>query len=173
MNCPSCGAFNPIGSNYCEKCGGELKETVILVPPVPPVAIAEIKPAVNAGFGERSAAFLLDLVIVSLLDVLLVMSLFGTNALSQDTNNFLLPAVFLLYFWYFGAATGQTPGKIILGIKVVEDNGRPMKLLSGLTRTLSYYIDVMLFFSGFLLAAIRKDKKALHDIIAGTKVVKI
>ena len=163
MNCPKCGAFNPLGSNFCGGCGDELKDVL-------PAAAPVLETAETAAFKIRVEAFLLDLIFIYLLDFLIKISLFGWK--SCGSNNLLYSALFILYFWYFGAVTGQTPGKMLQNIKVVRNDGGRVGFSTGLFRAFLQYIGMGALLVGLLMAAFRKDKKTLHDLLVGTKVIK-
>lgn len=70
---------------------------------------------------------------------------------------------------------GATFGKKIFRFKIVQLNGEPLTFKTMLMRESVYILYVMTFFllllaSGFMLYN-RDDHRAVHDLIAGTKVV--
>ena len=66
---------------------------------------------------------------------------------------------------------GATPGKKFVHIKVVDAKSfKDITNKQAITRSLGY-IPSMFFFIGFLMVAFRKDKRALHDLLAGTAVI--
>jgi uncharacterized RDD family membrane protein YckC len=69
------------------------------------------------------------------------------------------------------AATGRTVGKALVGVTVVEAGGEPLRARDALVRTLVFPLSFLLFGVGFLLGLIRRDRRELHDRIAGTAVV--
>jgi uncharacterized RDD family membrane protein YckC len=69
------------------------------------------------------------------------------------------------------AATGRTVGKALLGLMVVEAGGESLRVRDALVRTLVFPLSFLLFGVGFLLGLIRRDRRELHDLIAGTAVV--
>ena len=74
------------------------------------------------------------------------------------------------YFTYFHGATGQTPGKMLLRIKVVRENGKDITYGTALLRWLGYIISGLFFNLGFLWVAFDCKKQGWHDKIAGTVV---
>jgi uncharacterized RDD family membrane protein YckC len=68
---------------------------------------------------------------------------------------------------------GATPGKRMLGLRVVMDNGLPVTPAASFTRNLLRTIDFMPVLYGFGLAALllRADAKRIGDLAAGTLVV--
>jgi uncharacterized RDD family membrane protein YckC len=68
------------------------------------------------------------------------------------------------------ALGGQTIGKLIVGVRVVVGNGELPPLGTAFLRHLAYFASAAIFALGFVMAALRADKRALHDLIAGTRV---
>src|SRR5688572_14903565 len=79
----------------------------------------------------------------------------------------LYPVVFELSRW------GATPGKRVMGLKVVMDSGLPITPAASFTRNLLRVADFLPLLYGFALASmlVRKDFKRLGDIAAATLVV--
>jgi uncharacterized RDD family membrane protein YckC len=76
-----------------------------------------------------------------------------------------------LYFVYFWAVRGRTPGKSLLGLAVEGEDGEyPIGIGRAVTRLLGYGVSAALLGVGFMLIAL--DGNALHDRIAGTRVVR-
>jgi uncharacterized RDD family membrane protein YckC len=86
----------------------------------------------------------------------------------------LLPLALLLgvlYHVYFWSVKGATPGKELLDLRVVAEDGRsPIPLGSAVRRALGYLLGVASLGIGFLMVAF--SGRGLHDRIAGTRVVK-
>ena len=79
----------------------------------------------------------------------------------------------MAYFTYFHGATGQTPGKKILGLKVIQRGGEPLTFGIAFLRWVGYLISKIFIYLGFIWIAFNRKKLGWHDIIAGTCVVKI
>lgn len=75
------------------------------------------------------------------------------------------------YFTFVTAATGQTVGKGLMGLRVVRTDGRPLDPLQSLIRVVGYVFSLMPVGVGFLLAAF-PPRRGLHDYLAGTIVVR-
>ncbi|HET6466606.1 MAG TPA: RDD family protein [Nitrospiria bacterium] len=145
----------------------------------------------KAGFWRRTAAFFIDFILLQWItmlflwlgavaeDLAMAQSLNFPGGLSESLMDWaelhtrIWSLLFLVYFSFFTWYGGQTPGKMALGIRVVTTNGQPISWLRALGRTLCYNLDVLSFGFGFLLAAVPPAKRALHDMIAGTVVVKV
>ena len=63
-------------------------------------------------------------------------------------------------------------GKFALGIKVVDQQGARLDFLYCLVRNMSKFLSSLIFMLGYLMAAVTKNKQALHDLIAGSYVVR-
>lgn len=67
---------------------------------------------------------------------------------------------------------GATPGKKIVKIKIVDAKTMgDITNQQAITRSLGYIISTIPFLLGFLIVAFRKDKRAFHDLLAGTAVI--
>jgi uncharacterized RDD family membrane protein YckC len=75
------------------------------------------------------------------------------------------------YFTYLLATTGRTVGKAIVGTRVVRADGRDLHAGRAALRVLMMPLSFALFGVGLLLIVIRQDRRALHDLIAGTSEV--
>ena len=67
---------------------------------------------------------------------------------------------------------GATPGKKFVHIKVVDAKTfEDIDNKQAITRSLGYIPSTLLFGIGFLMVLFRKDKRALHDLLANTAVI--
>ena len=147
---------------------------------------------IYAGFWRRAIAFILDLLIVAIPTTLVFgpMVAFETVALGVDPTNlsatqagllgatvfsWQLVAIVLtwLYFAFFESGKKQsTWGKRLLGIKVVGINGQRISFARATGRFFAKTISYVIFYIGFIMAGFTSRKRALHDMIAETYVVK-
>lgn len=136
-----------------------------------------------APFWRRAAAFLLDIVILSVLFASLS-SLLEPFLVRQgwvkhsDRIVFALNANWYSIAWvvaYFGLATyfgkGRTPGKALLGIRVVSLAHAKISLWHSLERALGYGASMLEFGFGFAQYFIQPNRRTVHDRIAETIVV--
>lgn len=65
---------------------------------------------------------------------------------------------------------GQTLGKMATGVKVIKLNGEPVGYGRALGRWLALSLNLITLGIGYLMAGLRDDKRALHDLIAGSRV---
>ena len=146
-------------------------------------------PVARAGFGRRAIAWLLDLLIVDGLYLVffaigriglrLGLHAAGTTAPSMDLIADLLTpyailwvVLYVVYVGFFTRSGGQTPGKMLLGIRVVHRDGRDPTISQAWFRPLGYAVSGLPFGLGFLLAVVPPRKVALHDLLTGTRVVR-
>ena len=67
---------------------------------------------------------------------------------------------------------GATPGKKFLHIKIVDAKTfEDIDNKQAITRSFGYIVSTLAFLIGFIMVAFRKDKRGLHDLLAGTVVV--
>lgn len=142
-----------------------------------------------AGIGSRVLAVFIDyqLVTIGLALFWFLWSVFGIGLLANlnegDGNTSAAPTWLLAigillnfiiawgYFIYFEVLwRGQTPGKRIAKIRVVRDDGRPVKLPQAVLRSLLRTIDEILFI-GLLMIVFGKREKRIGDWVAGTIVI--
>ncbi len=134
-----------------------------------------------AGSVSRFLAFLLDVFVIGLvfgLGALLVSSavevLFRTSLEAAD-HRFLLT---VLYFgWAFcylagwWATAGRTVGMALLGVMVVRADGADLGAGRAAARAVCFPISFVLFGVGFVIGLFRRDRRELHDLLAGTCVI--
>jgi uncharacterized RDD family membrane protein YckC len=79
----------------------------------------------------------------------------------------------LLPAWFEAQMAGQTPGKRLFGIAVLNDDGTPLRWPGALTRNLLRAADFLplLYGVGLVTMLINRDFKRLGDLAAGTVVV--
>jgi len=142
-------------------------------PAAPPVAAPP--PAGTprpAGFWVRAAAVLIDVVLVMVAEVLFGFALWAVPddrlayAASRAFRFLASPCYFVFLHW----ARGQTLGKMVFRVRVVTLAGGPLPFGISVLRHLGSWISAAILGVGYLVAAFRSDKRALHDLIAGTRV---
>jgi uncharacterized RDD family membrane protein YckC len=148
----------------------EILDTVVSAETPEGIAI-EFRPA---GPSSRCYAYLLDQLIrfgiwYAIVIATSIMGGFGLGLMLivLFVLEWIYPVIFELSRW------GATPGKRVLGIKVVMDNGLPVTPAASITRNLLRAADFMpaLYGFGIVSMMLRKDFKRLGDIAANTLVV--
>lgn len=121
---------------------------------------------------RRAAALTLDLILLWLPVFFATTILFGSFELSGLAALAGTAAPLTLYF----AASmllmdGQTPGKKLAALRVVNLDGSPLSPRTAFIRSLSWCLSAAPCGIGFIPALYGPEAKALHDRIAGTRVV--
>jgi uncharacterized RDD family membrane protein YckC len=133
-----------------------------------------------AGFWIRALAALMDFAVFGL--VHLSFRLIGAKIVGPDAASVasFRPIATFFTFVFAGAYTtvlhalgGQTIGKLIVGIRVVGADGEVVPLGTAFLRHLGYFASSAFLGLGFVMAALRVDRRALHDLIAGTRVERL
>ena len=132
-----------------------------------------------AGFWTRVGASLLDSILLVLLTVPLTLAIYGEispsdpNALTQGPAdiliNWVFPVIAVIAFWIYRSAT---PGKMALKVKIIDakTGGRP-SVLQFIGRYFAYIISAIPLGLGYIWVGIDQQKRAWHDMLAGTLVV--
>ena len=82
-------------------------------------------------------------------------------------------ALWWCYFVVGWGLLGATPGKWAVGLRITDYRQRfPIGPTRALLRLAAYCVSSMTFEWGHLLMLIRSDRRTLHDILAGTRVVR-
>ncbi len=77
----------------------------------------------------------------------------------------------IAYFAYFHGSTGRTPGKRLLGLQVVAEDGTPLSYGIAFLRSVGYLVSSLVFCLGYIWIGFDKKKQGWHDKIAGTVVI--
>ena len=134
-----------------------------------------------AGIGSRILAQLIDFPIQVLLLLVAIFGSFALGALLRNGNLAILVAVvsaFLLVWGYHIVSeavwSGQTLGKKVFGLRVVGDQGEPLRVSQAFIRNLIRIIDFLPGFYGIGLVVLFLNGrgKRLGDMAAGTVVVR-
>lgn len=144
-----------------------------------------------AGLGSRFLAILIDSLVQGAVYALLIFAFAISSAaaagtstrLPSDLGNVLAVAIliviFLIQFGYFIvfeiALNGQTPGKRLIGLRVIKENGYPLAVLDSIVRNIVRVIDFFPFAYGVGVIAMFTNARAkrLGDYAAGTIVVQV
>jgi uncharacterized RDD family membrane protein YckC len=149
-----------------------------------------------AGLTSRILAFILDTLILGgiilftgwflatswtmlqvrpILDEILKRNAFLNN-LSEIVASPLVYSLFTLlfiisYYVFFWTIAGQTPGKGIMGLRIVPRRGGKLKLGRAILRYFGYYLSVLPLGLGIFWILVDDRRLAWHDKIAGTCVI--
>lgn len=170
--CPFCGNIQHAAS-YCQRCGGALQTS-------------ETGTATTyAGFWIRAAALVIDSIIVWIIQIVLAIVLSAmAGLLSPDMEADSLASVIMLalfssavgiaYYVVFTGSCGQTPGKMLMRLKVVRSDGSAMTYgRAALREILGKFVSGITLGVGYLMVVFDSHKQGLHDKIADTCVIHI
>lgn len=79
--------------------------------------------------------------------------------------------VAFLYFFLGIEIAGRTPGRALVGLRVVRWDGDPVSAGAAFVRTVAAVPGIALVGISPLLGVFQRDRRALHDLVAGTAVV--
>ncbi len=146
-----------------------------------------------AGLGSRFLALLIDTIVQALVfaAILIVGGLgasrahlvanalhIGSKAFASTVFAITLTLVFLIFYGYFvffeKLWNGQTPGKKLLGIRVVRDGGYAVELMDSIIRNLIRILEstIGFYFLSAISMLLSSENKRLGDYAAGTIVVR-
>ena len=137
----------------------------------------------EAGFASRAVAIGIDAVIVA---ASVSLSAFALSSISSLIHLSLEPrrdtwaaivvsvggVVFVILYNMVGwSLVGRTPGKAIMGLRVESSTGGRVTPLKAIFRMAGYLLSTVALGAGFLWVLFDKERRALHDHVAGTRVV--
>jgi len=91
-----------------------------------------------------------------------------TSPLFYSLITLLFIASYYIFFW---TIAGQTPGKGIMGLRILSRRGNRLKLRFAILRYIGYYLSIIPFGMGIIWILIDDRRLAWHDKLAGTCVV--
>lgn len=132
--------------------------------------------------GARVGAGAIDTSVLVALDVAILYLTLRVAGLQNTMDDVrVLPVIpfvgflALLAFAYVAAFTvagGQTIGKMLLSLRVIGDDGRPIDAAGGMLRAAGCMLVPLTFGLSYVPALVTSDHRALHDRLAGTRVVR-
>ena len=191
MNCTSCGKQSPEESTFCAFCGTPLasgRSTGTPMPSPEPIAPPASASTQYGGFGARLGAFVIDIIIVNMAGVVVVLPVSVLLALilpAMGLDDTLVESVGglaggvigMAISWIYEAAMlsssrQATLGKQALGLKVVDLNGGRISFARATGRNFARYVSALTLLIGYLIQPFTEKRQTLHDMLAGTLVVK-
>ncbi|MBN2872531.1 MAG: RDD family protein [Halothiobacillaceae bacterium] len=131
------------------------------------------------GFWKRLLAYLVDwfilmviVVVVAMLGAVLLFAGGVPEAWAAPFGNLVgLIGGWLYYAFLESSAWQATPGKRLLGMKVVDRQGERIGFWRATGRHFAKILSALILLVGFLMVAFTRRKQGLHDILAGCLVV--
>lgn len=199
---PSAGTATGVANVVCSQCGGLFPVNEVIryggtavCAACKPIFVQKLKEGANvaggpmefATFWTRFAAYFVDGIITGIIGAIiggvLAVAFGAAGAMSGDHKETGVILVQLVsfgvsfgvraaYFIYFIGKSGQTPGKKICKIKVVTADGSPVGYGKATGRFFGYMLSSLILGIGFFMAAWDEEKRALHDRLCNTRVIK-
>ena len=198
MYCSSCGALIKRGVQFCPQCGTPIASAAGATPSTVttraaatgtecPMCKREVmsdrrfchwctqflleteRPIRAAGFGRRLGAAIIEVVLGFV--VIVIAAIIDAAAGSAPVLTLLALLgwlIFVLVLW----AQGLSPGKMILGLRVVNATGEPAGFWRmALRETIGKFVSGIVLYLGYFWIIWDKDQQGWHDKIADTVVV--
>ena len=152
-------------------------------PPPPPVWNAQAAGQAQVAYGGfwiRLVAYIIDAIVLSVV-VGVIAAVIGVNIFNPEnpeaafdpTLNLVSVVISWLYFALMESSErGATLGKMAVGLRVVSNSGQRLSFLNATGRYFAKLLSALILCIGFLMIAFTDRKRGLHDMIAGTLVVK-
>ena len=152
-----------------------------------------------AGFWMRFLALIIDGIIIGVVRWIIILPILASmgmgmaseiQSLDADDPSTALPilgtimafagisalistVIWIVYYTLMETSKYQgTVGKIALGLIVTDANGNKLDFSKALIRNICKIISSMILCIGYIMAGFTEKKQGLHDLIAGTLVVK-
>jgi len=149
-----------------------LESTIVANP-----AIADVKTTERhyAGFWIRLLALIIDGIIIGIISKILHVNGYNYSFGHMSANysmqgwSFLLNIAYFAGFWIWQSAT---PGKMVLGLKIVDEQNKNISVAQTFIRYFSMILSAIPFMIGFIWVAFNPKKQGWHDLLAKTYVIK-
>ncbi len=191
------------GEAICSQCGGRFPASEVIHyggAPVcaacKPIFLQKLRegarvgagPMVYAGFWIRFAAYFLDGIVTGILGMIIgaVVGFIAAAAGGLSRQNAVAGiivvqllagglgfAVRAAYFIFFTGKSGQTPGKMVCKLRVVNADGTPVSYGKATGRFFGYILSSLILCIGFMMVGWDDEKRALHDRLCDTRVIKV
>lgn len=186
------------GMVTCSQCGGTFSQDNVIqfegrnvCAGCKPAVVQGMKEGVAmagtmeyAGFGTRFAAKFVDGLILGCFSAICIgapMGFFmasskaddpGANLAFQLIVNLISYGASAVYSIFFVAKYGATPGKMACKIRIVNEDGSNLSTGKAAGRFFAELLSMFTCYIGYIMAAFDDQKRALHDRVAGTRVIK-
>ena len=149
----------------------------------PPPPVWDARPAgpdhaAYGGFWIRVVAYVIDAILLTIVCGI-ADRLLGINIFASDWEHFdpLANLVSLVIGWLYFALLesserGATVGKMAMGLRVVTSDGQRLSFMNATGRYFAKILSAIILGIGFIMVAFTDRKRGLHDMIAGTLVIK-
>lgn len=180
---------SPAPAALCSECGKMLPtdemiryEGRFICPTCKPIFFQKIKEGAAvtgqreyAGFWTRFAAVFIDGIIMQIAGFVIGL-LIGFVLRGNDSAPIVASGISMImalaYEIYFIGKSGATPGKMALKIRVIRADGSPLGYGLATGRYFAKFLSAFILLIGYIMAAFDEEKRALHDRICDTRVVR-
>ncbi|HEY6980404.1 RDD family protein [Reyranella sp.] len=159
------------------------------VPPPQPVWNAQPAGPANVaygGFWVRVVAYIIDAILLNIafgiIGAIVGVSVIPVDPSKLDSAETMahvgrLQVIALVITWLYFAfmessPRGATVGKMALGLRVVDEQGNRISFARATGRFFAKFVSTIILMIGYLMVAFTDRKRGLHDMIAGTLVIK-
>lgn len=129
-----------------------------------------------AGFWRRFVSFLIDATLLVGVEVAMARSIAVLTPNDFQALANVAPVSAALWWAYFvvmeSSPAQGTLGKISLSLRVTDTHGDPITFRRATFRHLFKILSTLFLFTGWLMAAFTPRKQGLHDLLAGTLVLR-
>lgn len=133
------------------------------------VKVGKVSTTKYAGFWIRLLAAVLDLIIIGVPAFILQ---FGLVFLIGITSLvYIIDLAVIIFIVYMDGIKGGTPGKLILGLRIVNEKMGFIGIPTAILRYIGKILSGIILGIGYLMIAFTEKKQGLHDKIAKTFVV--
>lgn len=132
-----------------------------------------------AGFWIRTAATLIDTVLLMIITLPILSVIYGGGYFMSEAFisgfwdvvlSYIFPAIATILFWIY---RGATPGKMAFKISIVDArNGGKPSTGQLIGRYFGYYVSILTLMIGYIWVGIDKKKQGFHDKLSKTVVVR-
>ena len=181
IRCPQCGMDFP-GQRLLDVHIGRIHSASEISQSTTRRESSAIGPIDHQVIGQRLVATVVDLVLLAVLVLATAYALGPTFTDDRASQAIQLAwrivhyiGLALVYYSVSEAITGTTPGKMLLGLKVVKLDGSSYGLKAVLIRNLLRIVDglPLLYIPGIIIIRLTEKRQRLGDLAAGTQVVRI
>ncbi|RLK51687.1 putative RDD family membrane protein YckC [Alkalispirillum mobile] len=184
MFCSQCGKENAAEARFCVHCGAPLDPEDLRAVARETGHYSDL-PAGVAGYGgfwRRVLAAILDALIIgvplALVQGAITPGIYDEQLTAEAARADLIWSVVNILIWW-GYSAGMhssvyqaTLGKMIMGMYVTDTAGARISFARATGRYFAEILSAMLLLIGYLMVAFTRRKQGLHDIIAGTLVLR-
>lgn len=183
MYCPNCGTAVAAGQKFCAKCGAHLDAPSVAAAATPSTASTAVAGETPySGFWRRAGAWIIDciafylaILVVGVVVGVVTRAVAGKSAGLGVREMVVFVCLFVpwLYYALMESSSAQaTLGKLVAAIKVTDEAGGRITFGRATGRYFAHILTGFTLGVGYAMVVFTRHRQALHDMIAGTFVVR-